>query len=361
MDYNNSGDYQWDNNEKTQKLDGYNNEEFDNANYNGYNNYNNNYNNYGNYGNYNNGYRKPSNKGGANIVMIFLLALLCIAMVGVIIVGLMFLNDSNNNNGGTKTTQVVQKKKDSDKKEVMYIASSNDEVDFLSAPDNKEDNVIDTIPVGSKVTFIENENSSYAKVEYDSMEGYVERKFLTDKKPKGNDTEDVDDAEREKEEEILERTPEPTVSPAQPTPSSDVVTRYVYVANVAYSIYLRSTPYETNNIICEIPVGTKVGYIGPANGTFSKIKYGSYVGYSKTQYLSNYAPSVSYGSSSRYMTVCNVAYSIYLRSAPVENQSNIICEIPVGSTVEFIDGGNGTFYKIRWNGRVGYSKSAYLR
>lgn len=348
MNQNNSGDYQWENNQPNQPVNNYNNE---NYNPDSYNSYNNNYNNYGN----NNGYRKNSNRNEASILMVFLLGFLCIAMVGVIIVGAMFLkNSKKQSNNKTKIMRITQN--NSDKKQTMYIASSDDEVDFLSAPDNEEDNVIDTIHIGSKVTFIENVNSTYAKIEYDHMEGYVERKFLTNKKPAN-----ANDDEREKEEEILDRTPQPTVSPAQPTPSSDVVTKYVYVANVAYSIYLRSTPYETNNIICEIPVGTKVGYIGPADGTFSKIKYGSYVGYSKTQYLSNYAPSVSRGSSSNYMTVCNVAYSIYLRSAPVENQSNIICEIPVGSTVEFIDSGNGTFYKIRWNGKVGYSKSAYLR
>ena len=61
------------------------------------------------------------------------------------------------------------------------------------------------------------------------------------------------------------------------------------------------------------------------------------------------------------MTVCNVKTSIYLRNAPVENSGNIICEIPVGSTVEFLENTNGTFYKIRWNGKVGYSKAEYLR
>ena len=328
---------------------------------NGYNNSYQNYNNneyqntgYNNYGNYNNGHNGRE-KGGTNVALIILLVFLCFIMVGIIVLGALLLKDSKDSKDSkNEAVQVTQKvEKDSSKREIMYIASSDDEVDFLINPDNDEDNVMDTIPVGSKVVFLENENSTYAKIEYNSIEGYIERKYLTDNKP----------ANLEKEE---KPTPEPTVSPATPlpTPSSDVVTRYVYVSNVAYSIYLRSTPYETNNIICEIPVGTKVGYIGPANGVFSKIKYGSYVGYSKTQYLSSnyvaYEPPKNTYTQQKYMTVCNVAYSIYLRSTPYET-NNIICEIPVGSTVEFIDGGNGTFYKIRWNGKVGYSKSIYLR
>ena len=61
------------------------------------------------------------------------------------------------------------------------------------------------------------------------------------------------------------------------------------------------------------------------------------------------------------MTVCNVKHSIYLRSAPVEDKNNIICEIPVNSTVKYLDSGNGTFYRISWSGHTGYAKSEYLR
>ena len=92
--------------------------------------------------------------------------------------------------------------------------------------------------------------------------------------------------------------------------------------------------------------------------SFMKIYYQGKYGYSKAEYLSTSPP---YSGGSVYMTVCNVKTSIYLRKQPVEDSSNIICEIPVNSTVEFLGNANGTFYKIRWNGKEGYAKSEYLR
>ena len=62
------------------------------------------------------------------------------------------------------------------------------------------------------------------------------------------------------------------------------------------------------------------------------------------------------------MRVSGVENSIYLRKAPSDAiDGNVICEIPVGSAVEYISNANGKYYKIRWNGQVGYATAAYLR
>ena len=161
-----------------------------------------------------------------------------------------------------------------------------------------------------------------------------------------------------------EQAPTQAQMPTQTTPpaisGNTTVSEYRYVANVKYSIYLRSAPTENDgNIICEIPLGTQIGYIEATNGVFSKINYNGTIGYSKTEYLSRTKPNLS--TPSNILTVCNVKVSIYLRSAPVENGNNIICEIPVGTQVELIERTNSTFYKIRYNGYVGYSKAEYLR
>ena len=134
---------------------------------------------------------------------------------------------------------------------------------------------------------------------------------------------------------------------------------YMYVVNVANSIYLRSQPVENDsNIIKTIPLGAQVGYISNCGNGFYKIMHNGNIGYAKQMYLSSYQTT---SSGSGDLTVVNVAHSIYLRSEPVENSSNIICEIPVGSKVKFVSGGTGEFYKISWNGYTGYAKSMYLR
>ncbi len=155
----------------------------------------------------------------------------------------------------------------------------------------------------------------------------------------------------------------PHVAPQQPTvtpkPENVTVARNVYVANVDYSIYFRSEPAENDaNIICEIPLGTMVGFIENTDSVFAKIKYNGQVGYAKRQYLSDQKPEED--KISDYMYVANVDYSIYFRSEPAENSSNIICEIPLGTMVGFVENTDSVFAKIIYNGRVGYVKREYL-
>lgn len=208
----------------------------------------------------------------------------------------------------------------------MYIANVPNSVYFRSSPNENSDNIMATLNLGTMVGYIEQTNGTFSKIVFNGQYGYVKTKFLSDYDPR-------------------------------PQASNTTVSKYMYIANVPNSVYFRSSPYENSgNIITTINLGTKVGYIERADGTFSKIKYNGQYGYVKTKFLADY-----YSSSDTYMTVCNVKHSIYLRSAPVEDKNNIICEIPVNSTVKYLDSGNGTFYRISWSGHTGYAKSEYLR
>ncbi len=169
---------------------------------------------------------------------------------------------------------------------------------------------------------------------------------------------------------VVTAAPIPTATAVQQAPAvpayqgsaNTTVVAQKYVANVKYSIYLRSEPFENDsNIICEIPLGTQVGYIENTDNVFAKINYNGIIGYSKLQYLSDMPPYVSSNNTvSSYKYVANVKYSIYFRSAPAENDSNIICEIPLGTQVGYIETVDGTFSKISYNGTIGYVKTQYL-
>lgn len=216
----------------------------------------------------------------------------------------------------------------------MYVANVKNSIYFRSSPTEAEANIICEIPLGTPVVFMDNSDAIFAKIIFNGSEGYVKREYLSSSAPQSH-------------------------SNAQSaTDGKTSVEYYVYVANVKSSIYLRSKPAENkSNIICEIPVGTRVGFVEYTNNTFSKIYYDGKYGYAKTEYLSG-----SYsGYNPVYMTVSNVKTSIYLRKTPAEVSNNIICEIPVNSVVEFLENANGTFYKIRWNDTIGYAKSEYLR
>ncbi len=213
----------------------------------------------------------------------------------------------------------------------VYVANVKNSIYLRSAPVEVDSNIICEIPLGTQVGFIENVDSVFAKINYNGQIGYSKQQYLSDVKPSVQS-------------------------------SNNTVQSYMYVANVKYSIYFRSAPAEVDsNIICEIPLGTQVGFIENTDGVFAKIRYDGQVGYVKREYLSSSKPYVSSGGSSSTMTVVNVDYAIYLRSSPSESSdSNIIMEIPVGATVTYLDTPNSTFYKISYNGTVGYSKQIYL-
>ncbi len=213
----------------------------------------------------------------------------------------------------------------------VYVSNVNNSVYLRSAPVEDSGNIICEIPLGTQVGFIENADSTFAKVNYNGQIGYVKQQYLSEVKPSVKS-------------------------------ENNTVQSYVYVANVKNSIYFRSAPSENDgNIICEIPLGTMVGFIENADSVFAKINYNGQIGYAKRVYLSNSKPSNYSSYSSSTMTVVNVDYAIYLRSSPSESSdSNIIMEIPVGATVTYLGTANSTFYKISYQGTVGYSKQIYL-
>lgn len=207
----------------------------------------------------------------------------------------------------------------------VYVVNVKNSIYLRSTAAETSGNIITTIPLGAQVGYIERANSTFSKISYKGNIGYAKTKYLSDMAPyQGSNT---------------------------------TISKYMYVANVKNSIYLRSTAAETSgNVITTIPLGTQVGYIERTNGTFSKINYNGTIGYVKTQYLSDY-----YSTGYTYFTVYNVKNSIYLRSTPKEVSNNIICTIPLGTTVRYMGESSNGFHKISYNGYVGYSKAIYLK
>lgn len=308
-------------------------------------------------GNYNN--RNNGKKGGSsNTAVIIIIAILSALLITVVVIGALYftgrISIGGKTNTNTKTTQEETKTETAVEQPMkaepvtMYVANVKNSIYFRTAPEENQSNIICEIPLGTAVGFIENSNTVFAKISYNGQEGYVKREYLSNSAPAP--------------------AAEPTTATSSAYSGNTTVSSTVYVANVKNSIYLRSEPSEASdaNIICTIPLGTGIGFVENTNNTFAKVSYNGKLGYAKREYLSFSAPyqgssASNQRSSASYMTVCNVKTSIYLRSAPKESSDNIICEIPVGSVVEYLGSGTGEFYKIRWNGKVGYSKSEYLR
>lgn len=159
-------------------------------------------------------------------------------------------------------------------------------------------------------------------------------------------------------------------------------TTYMYVVNVKDSIYLRKNPDENSENITTIPLGTQVEFVKKENDSFTKIKFEGKEGYAMSKYLTSdadlarqqssqgqppappqqpvqHATGSSDVSVKSTMYVCNVANAIYLRKYAEENSENY-CTIPVGTAVGFIENVSNGFYKIKYNGQIGYAKAEYL-
>lgn len=311
-----------------------------------------NYGNNANYGNYGYQQNQPQKNNGGLIAAVSVLGVLVVAVAVFLILWFSGIIGKTEKSVEDNTSAYVQQE---EKKEeapapptpapepvTMYVANVKTSIYFRSQPTEVDSNIICEIPLRTAISFIENVDAVFAKIIYNGQEGYVKREYLS------------------------------STMPAAPAPSAadgnTSVSSYKYIANVKNSVYFRSQPTELDsNIMGEIALGVKVGYIERTNNVFSKIYYNGKYGYVKTQYLSSSSPgsssssSASGGSVQSYVMVSNVKTSIYFRSSPSENSSNIICEIPVNTVVGFVERTNNVFSKIYYNGRYGYAKSEYLQ
>ena len=144
--------------------------------------------------------------------------------------------------------------------DTCYMAGFAQTAYFRSSPSDDSGNIIGEIPYGALVGYIEQYayDSAYTKINYNGTVGYVRSEFL---------------------------------STTQPT---NFVSRVMYISGVENSVYLRSTPYEADNVITTIPVNNAVGYIDTVNFEFTRVEYHGLYGYVKTQYLSNSAYNPDY-------------------------------------------------------------------
>lgn len=159
-------------------------------------------------------------------------------------------------------------------------------------------------------------------------------------------------------------TAEVTAEPQNNTnESNDTTVKYtMYVVNCNEWISLRSKPNTDSAQITTMSLGASCGFIEASVNGFYKVSYNGTTGYALAQYLSVERPHINAHVAPRnqilYVVNCNE--SITLRTSDSINAGEIT-QIPLGASVEFLAQARNGFYKIRYNGRVGYSLSQYLR
>ena len=121
--------------------------------------------------------------------------------------------------------------------------------DAAAAAEENSENIC-TIPWGEPVGYIEDVTNGFYKIKYKGQIGYAKAEYLT------------------------------STDPHVYTGGNPIY----HISGVQNSVYLRKTPSEPTEYICEIPVGAAVEYLGSYNG-YDKVYYNGMVGYVTSAYV----------------------------------------------------------------------------
>ena len=216
--------------------------------------------------------------------------------------------------------------------ETYYVVNCEEGISMYTSADVSSAELC-RIPLGAGVSYIQTEANGFYKITYQGLTGYAFAENLSATAPQ-------------------------------------VVEKYVtyYVVNCNEYITLRTQPDVSADAVCRVPLGSSVSYISTADNGYYKVNYNGETGYALASYLSqdpkaHSKPQENTGSLSGgiYATcyVVNCRQSITLRTSP-NTSAGEYCQIPLGAAVSYISASSNGFYKVIYNGQVGYALASYL-
>lgn len=149
------------------------------------------------------------------------------------------------------------------KYETYYVVNCNESITLRKSPSTKAGEICQ-IPFGAAVSFVETSENGFYKIIYNGKTGYGLASYL-DTAPQDQPTGDA--------------------SSDQTDDSSAV---YMKVVNCHESITLRKIPSTKGEEFCQIPLGSKVEYLGTAENGFYMVSYNGYTGYALASYLTEW-------------------------------------------------------------------------
>ena len=179
------------------------------------------------------------------------------------------------------------------------------------------------------------------------------------------------------------------------TDEAEKENKFYYVSNCEESITLRKAPSTGAEEIMQMPLGAIVQFIESAENGYFKVDYDGVAGYAHSSYLSEEEPVSSSKNNdlnknaeiekkkaeaekkkaeaerkkaeskpenttviaTYYVVECDE--SITLRKTPSVYGTEIT-QIPLGASVGYIESSENGYYKVNYNGRIGYALSSYL-
>ncbi len=245
----------------------------------------------------------------------------------------------------------------------MYVADCEKDTPLYESTSTSSKK-LEKMPLGSSCSFIEDAGSGFYKIVYNGTTGYALAQYLAKNKPEVTTAKVTPTTTATAYVKSTTRAVTPTAQPKR-----DTVQYTMYVTNCDEWISLRASASTSAKRLKEMPLGASCSFIEEAGNGFYKVIYNGTTGYALAQYLTADPYDVvqkpkettesASASSSVILWVVNCDEWISLRSSPSTSASRLK-QIPLGASCEYLgDAGNG-FYKVRYNGTVGYALSQYL-
>ena len=214
--------------------------------------------------------------------------------------------------------------------EIYYVVNCSEYITLRSAP-STDATALCKIPFGESVSFLDVADNGFYKISYMGSTGYALASYLS-------------------------QTPQ-----SQPKPKEDPIALNTtfYVVKCNQAITLRTSDSTSARAQLLIRLGEAVSYLGTASNGFYKVSYFGQTGYVLSSYLSTTPPAGGIYSQPITLQVVNCKESITLRATDSTSAAEI-CQIPLGSFVEYLGYGENGFYVISYNGTIGYALSDYL-
>ncbi len=124
----------------------------------------------------------------------------------------------------------------------------------------------------------------------------------------------------------------------------------MYVVLCKISVSLRQSPSSDAVTITQVPLNSKVTYLGNAGNGFLYVDYNGMKGYILSSYLDYLEPETAV---SHFGLIVNVNEYASLRRLP-STDSDVYAHIPKGATVTEISNANQYFYQVTYDGKTGY-------
>ena len=125
------------------------------------------------------------------------------------------------------------------------------------------------------------------------------------------------------------------------------------------NLNLRQGTSTSSKILTTIPKGKTIEILDKSNTSWYRVRYNGKTGYVSSQYISINGNSNSNNNTSTTSENGVTTANLNLRQG-TSTSSKILTTIPKGKTIEILDKSNTSWYRVRYNGKIGYVSSQYI-